>query len=94
VAGSDASEVLHAGGGRNRVATAGGEDTFVFYDSPGKRDVLKNLDSDLLTAELDLGGAIIDRTFDYEDPTALLFEGADHDGLGLVGVSPHTIDLI
>jgi hypothetical protein len=47
-----------------------------------------------LADEPDLGGATIERTFEHDDPTALLFEDADHDGLVLVGVPPHTIDLI
>ena len=46
VAGKRRRRGFHLGGGRDAVTTGGGQDTIVFDDRAGKRDVLKILDFD------------------------------------------------
>jgi hypothetical protein len=94
LAGSDASESFHPGGGYDFVTTGGGTDTVFFDDLAGKRDVLTIADFDPLADTLDLRGAAIAERFESETQTVLLLDSPDRDTVVLLGLSESPLDLI
>ena len=94
LAGTDASESFHPGGGFDFVTTGGGDDTVFFDDLAGQRDVLTIADFDPLTDTLDLRGAAVAETLECETRTVLLLDGPDRDTIVLLGLSESPLDLI
>ena len=87
-------EAYHPGGGIDLVSTEGGADTILFNDLKGSRDVLRITDFDPTRDDVDLGGATIARTIEYDDRTILLLDGADHDRIVFHGLSESPFDLL
>jgi hypothetical protein len=94
LAGTDASESFHPGGGYDFVTTGGGTDTIFFDDLAGQRDVLTVADLDPLADALDLRGAAVAETLESETRTVLLLDGPDRDTIVLLGLSDPPLDLI
>lgn len=85
---------FHPGGGRDLVTTGGGEDTVVFGQVSGRKDVLRITDFDPAFDHLDLGGASVARVVEDAAGSILVLDGADADRIALVGVFDLPPDLI
>ena len=86
--GSDAAEIVDAGGGRlDVVRGGGGEDVFVFTDTAGARDGLRVLDFDPHEDALFLRGAAVAAARAFGDTLAIRLDGADGDAVHLHGVA-------
>jgi hypothetical protein len=88
------NDEFHPGGGRDRVTTGRGEDTVVFGQVAGRKDVLRITDFDPASDHLDLDGASVARVVHDAQGSILVLEGADVDRITLVGVFDTLPDLI